>query len=192
MTMKKASAASCVLLGLLSASCARTMEPEPIKAQVEVDLGGVTFKASRFTDGRSTPYRIYFWDEHITGSSYRLSAEGHVVYFKAGDEVYHDRMEHPDGAIEFAFDAAKNGGGHREKTPIDEGLFSCEDCTADLAAVCAVGLPDFCSNIKRHTLGYAGDYSVEILCSSYETLCFAMQEGCDTLCAAEQEPSELA
>lgn len=190
----KAFTTASFLLGLLSAfstSSALTPYPGPVKAQAEYTTQeGVTFRASRFNDGRSTPYRIYFWDEHLTGSSYRFSPEGHVVYFKAGDEVYYDRMEKNDGSLAFKRKEAKDAGGRDGNMPMDQGLFDCDGCTADLAAVCDYGLPSFCANVDEYHLSHEGAYSVGILCRNYQELCFALQEACDTICVAELEQSE--
>eukprot|EP00903_Cladosiphon_okamuranus_P007826 g7572.t1 len=188
----KASTTASILLGVMSASStssATTPYPEPVKSQAEYTTeAGVTFRATRFDDGRSTPYRIYFWDKHITGSSYRLSEEGHVVYFKAGEEVYYDRAEKDDGSLVFQRKEATNGGKHSSNM-LAEVPFDCDSCTADLAAVCYTGLPKFCEDIDADHLGHEGVYSVGILCGGYEELCSAFQQLCDSICVAEVEQS---
>lgn len=73
-----------IVLGLL---------PDPEQAayanqQHSIKVGGHhTFKLSSFDDGRSTPYRVSFWDDSITGSSYRFGEDGNLVYFKAGSKI---------------------------------------------------------------------------------------------------------
>eukprot|EP00752_Nemacystus_decipiens_P006195 g5590.t1 len=182
----KASATTSVLLGLLSRSAVAT---EPVKAQAEIPVGDVTFRVSRFTDGRSTPYRIYFWDKHITGSSYRFGQDGHLEYFKAGDEVYYDRTEKDNGLLTYSHKGAKDSGrSHEDKMPMmDQGVFTCDDCVADLAAVCEAGLPAFCDNVDETRLGQAGAYSVGVLCHSAGALCSTLQDGCDAICINELE-----
>ena len=185
----KAFTTTSALLGLLSTPATAT---EPVKAQAEVSLGDVTFRLSRFNDGRSTPYRIYFWDKHITGSSYRFSQSGHLEYFKAGDEVYYDRTEKESRSLVYKTKEAKDSGDrHEDKVPMTSGDFTCDDCVADLAAVCGTGLPDFCADVDESYLGRAGVYSVGILCHYAETLCSTSQDGCDAICLSELEQSEL-
>lgn len=57
---------------------------------MSIKQGDHKFKLTGFGDGRSTPHRISFWDDSLTGSSYRFDAYGNLVYFKAGSQIYYD------------------------------------------------------------------------------------------------------
>lgn len=79
--------------------------------QLKIPENGYTFRVSRFDDGRKTPYRIYFWNEALTGSSYRFDGNGDLVYFKAGSEVYYDVFKNDiHEAIEFSRKPESDGG----------------------------------------------------------------------------------
>lgn len=164
---------------------------EAIQQKVEIEEEGVKFSLSRFTDGRSTPYRISFRDEHLGGSSYRLSAEGHVEYFKAGSEVYYDRMEMDDESLTYLMKTKTRERSttvsHSEE---DLPASGCAECTLAWEAVCGTGLPMFCNKVQRPSLGDDGAESVEILCGRQEGACTTVKGLCDHVCAAEEEPSE--
>eukprot|EP00903_Cladosiphon_okamuranus_P007811 g7557.t1 len=186
--MKAATTTS--ILGLLFASAlARVHIPSPVQETVEIEEGGVTFKVSRFTDGRSTPYRVYFWDEHLTGSSYRLSSEGHVEYFKAGDEVYYDRMEMDDESLTYLMKEKKRD---RSTEKVDQppeetlGTRGCSECRLVYDAVCGMGLPMFCDRVRRHSLGDDGADSVDILCDNLDGACATAEGYCDLVCSVEE------
>lgn len=187
----KAFTTASALLGLLPSPA---MATEAVKSQAELSVGGVTFKLSRFHDGRVTPYRLYFWDEEITGSSYRFGRGGHLEYFKAGSEVYYDRMETDDGKLTFKSKEAVESRDRAEKDDkmvMHQELPDCTDCTADLAAVCDLGLPMFCDQMEWSSLDHDGAYSAEIVCKAYESLCDILHAGCVEICIGELEYSEL-
>lgn len=71
--MKLPTSTVAALLGQLSALA---MVAQAAQKKIEIPAAGYTFKLSLFDDGRTTPYRVFFADEYLTGSSYRLSAEG--------------------------------------------------------------------------------------------------------------------
>lgn len=181
------------VLGLLSASAlARTHVPTPVQETLEIEEGGVTFRVSRFTDGRSTPYRVYFWDEHLAGSSYRLSPEGRVEYFKTGDEVYYNRMEMDDESLTYLMKEkrdrpTKKGDHYPEVTLPTRG---CNECKLVYDAVCGMGLPMFCDRVRRHSLGDDGADSVDILCDHLEGACATAEGYCDLVCRDGEGDSE--
>lgn len=182
------------ILGLLSIPTLGRAHVPAVKETLEIEQGDVTFKVSRFTDGRSTPYRIYFWDEHLTGSSYRLSPEGHVEYFKAGDEVYYDRMEMDDESLTYLMktktrDRSTKSVGHYSEEPLPTS--GCHECKMVYDAVCGSGLPMFCDKVRRYSLGADGADSVEILCGSLEGACITAKAYCGTVCAADEVKSEF-
>lgn len=174
------------LLGLFSAS-AMTAKATT-QQQAKIHEGGYTFKVSRYDHGRSRPYRVFFWDDHLTGSSYRLDADGHVRYFKAGSEVYYDRTEMGDYSLDFK----KKREGSRMTTvgkeSDDEELpgLNCDECSVALAAVCDSGLPTFCEKVKESILGSDGKKSVDILCANQEGACAKGEAACEGVCAAEK------
>lgn len=186
--MKPSTTAS-VLLGLLSAPALAM--PSKASQQIEVAEGGVRFKVTRFGDGRTTPYRIYFWDKVLTGSSYRFNKDGDVVYFKAGSKVYYDRQEVKDGSVTFMSKSeAKHEGGDSkadDSSSDDEEFttFDCTQCTTALSAVCDFGLPAFCDKLDPHCLHRDGYYSVSTLCNNYEGACATSVAACEQVCADE-------
>ena len=182
----KASTIASVLLGLLSgtavdATAAQLVVPSPDDK--------VKFKLTKFTDGRTTPYRLYFWDHHLTGSSYRFDQHGDLVYFKAGSEVYHNRKE-VDGSI--TFDMKPETKNHDRvkpdygaKMPDDFELPDCDECVDDLNLL-VPGLPSFCENVESSSLGSDGQASVTILCTYRDFLVSTLTGICEALCATEQ------
>ncbi len=95
----KTSTIASALLGLLSSPVVSAEEPLQLKIPSGDDQ--YVFTLTKFMDGRSKPYRVYFWDDMLTGSSYRVDQNGDVVYFKAGSEVYFKMKEAEDGSITF-------------------------------------------------------------------------------------------
>lgn len=190
--MKKAFTTASIL-GLLSApALGRVSTPAAaVQEMLEIEEGGIKFKVSRFTDGRSTPYRVYFWDEYLAGSSYRFSAQGHVEYFKAGSEVYYDRMEMDDESLTYLMKPKTRERSTKTGGKDDLPTSGCAECTVALDAVCGTGLPMFCDKVRRSSLGPDGADSVEILCGAQEGACATAEGFCNLVCAAEQEPSEL-
>lgn len=189
-TMKASTTAS-IVLGLLSNPA---MATDPVKSQIEVPVGGVTFKLSKFHDGRTTPYRLYFWDEYLTGSSYRFGKTGYLEYFKAGSEVYYDRMEKTDGSVAYKSKEASESGGRHEANDhmatMNQEAVGCDDCVDDLAVLCGYSLPMFCESTDKSYLGMSGAASVDIVCDNYKGICSILEAGCATLCDAENGHSE--
>lgn len=155
---------------------------------------GSTFRVTRFDDGRDTPYRIFFWNEALTGSSYRFDGNGDLVYFKAGSEVYYDVVKNDsDGTIEFSRKAERSS----EREAHDDGPmhdfreeFSCDQCSEALSAVCGAGtgheggLYEFCDAVDVSALGSDGADSVEILCDNYGNACAKATALCGAVCDA--------
>lgn len=196
-TMKPSTSAAIVLGGLLSTPATMTSASQA-NQQIEVTEGAVTFRVSRFGDGRTTPYRIYFWDKGLTGSSYRFDEDGHVVYFKAGSKVYHDRTEMDDGSLYFMskremmkkhkghggeMDDSSSSSSDDEEEEFD--TYDCAQCTTALSAVCDSGLPEFCDGLDPHCLHRDGYSSVSTLCTNYESACATAVGACDAVCANE-------
>lgn len=178
------------ILGLLAVPAWARMAA--VKESLEIEEKGVNFQISRFTDGRSTPYRIYFGDKHLSGSSYRLSQRGHVEYFKAGSEVYYDRMEMDDESLTYLMKTKTRArspetGAHH----LEQDLPGCDECTMTWDVVCEVGLPMFCDKIRRHSLSDDGADSVEMMCGRQEGACDTAKRLCEHVCAAEKVQSEL-
>eukprot|EP00903_Cladosiphon_okamuranus_P014053 g13063.t1 len=163
--------------------------------QMKVSENGNTFKVSRFADGRSTPYRIYFWNEALTGSSYRFDGNGDLVYFKAGSEIYYDISQNgSDGAIEFSRKAESHGGKmynddkaeYSAKNSFEE--FSCNQCVEAIYLVCGItsneygGLWKFCQAIDTSVLGSDGADSVNILCNNAHSTCDKALSVCASAC----------
>lgn len=178
-----------VLLGQLSSLATVA---QAAQKKIEIPAGGYTFKLSLFDDGRTTPYRVFFADEYLTGSSYRLSADGHVQYFKAGAELYFDRMVQDDHSITFSkkqSESRKHGKGRPE--PHDDYDFSsseaifCTECTEAIVATCYSGLPEFCTMVDRSILGYDGLQSMRALCHNYEEVCTIVEDSCHYLCGGK-------
>lgn len=169
-----------------------------VNQQIEVTEGGVTFRVSRFGDGRTTPYRIYFWDNALTGSSYRFDEDGHVMYFKAGSKVYFDRTERDDGSLHFMSKREMNHKGHGKMdssfSSDDEEFttFDCAQCTTALSAVCDSGLPEFCDGLDPHCLHRDGYSSVRTVCINYESACATAFGACAAVCANEAGESPLS
>lgn len=174
------------LLGLLSGPTLAAKAPQQ---QAKIQEGGYTFKVSRYDDDRARPYRVFFWDDHLTGSSYRLDADGHVRYFKAGAEVYYDRAEKGDYSLTFKKKLEGHRMGPDGKGPGDDeelpGL-NCDDCSVALEAVCDSGLPAFCKAIKKSMLGHDGKKSVDVLCANHKGACAKAKAACEGVCAAEE------
>ncbi|CAB1098072.1 unnamed protein product [Ectocarpus sp. CCAP 1310/34] len=175
-----------VLLGQLSSLATVA---QAAQKKIEIPAGGYTFKLSLFDDGRTTPYRVFFADEYLTGSSYRLSADGHVQYFKAGAELYFDRMVQDDNSITFSkkpSESRKHGKGRPE--PHDDYDFSsseanfCTECTEAITATCYSGLPEFCTMVDRSILGNDGLQSMRALCHNYKEVCTIVEDSCHYLC----------
>lgn len=189
--MKASTTAS--ILGLLSAPALGmvSMPAAAVQESFRVEEGGVKFKVSRYIDGRSTPYRVYFWDRHLSGSTYRFGPVGHVEYFSAGSEVYYDRMEMDDESVTYSArtkirdDESTTGSAHvPEEAMLTAG---CNECLMAWDAVCGVGLPVFCSKVRRHYLGEDGAASVEILCDRQDGACDTTKRLCDHICDAENQ-----
>lgn len=167
------------------------------KQQMSISENGHAFKVSRFADGRSTPYRIYFWDELLTGSSYRFDGNGDLVYFKAGSEVYYDIYKSDvDGDIKFSLKAESSGGESPEYDvksddpvqDIRENEFSCYQCWETVSAVCGDGrfrvggLYKFCGAIDLQALDNDGTTSAEILCENADNTCSKAVAECASYC----------
>ncbi|CAM9835143.1 unnamed protein product [Scytosiphon promiscuus] len=152
--------AAWALLGLLSGPA---LSAKATQQQAKIQEGGYTFKVSRYNDGRTRPYRVFFWDDHLTGSSYRLDADGHVRYFKAGSEVYYDRVDMGDYSAAFRKKREGKKMPPPGKAPDDEDLpgLNCDECSTALAAVCDSGLPKFCNAVEESILGSDGKKSVD-------------------------------
>lgn len=173
--------------------------------QLKIPENGYTFRVSRFDDGRKTPYRIYFWNEALTGSSYRFDGNGDLVYFKAGSEVYYDVFKNDiHEAIEFSRKPESDGGkkrdddyefhddaskGDNHMQPFREE-FSCNQCSEALSAVCGAGsghiggLHKFCDAVDLSALGDDGAGSVRILCENSDNACTKAIAACDSVCGA--------
>ena len=166
--------------------------------QMKVQENDHTFKVTRFEGGRNTPFRIYFWNEALTGSSYRFSVNGDIMYFKAGSEVYYD-VSHGggDGPIEFRKKAESGGGGkphgddyHNADDPVEDSRqeFGCYQCIEAVSAVCGDGwehpggLFKFCDTVDTSALGSDGALSVEILCGSAHNTCSKAVGVCASAC----------
>lgn len=193
--MKKPSTTASVLLGLLSGSSMTAASPllpsVPTKQQFKVTEGGVKFKVTHFDDGRRTPYRLYFWDNALTGSSYRFKEDGDVVYFKAGSNVYYDRTEKDNGTLHFLLKHEKKHKRHGmggESSNEECGDFNCAQCTAAVYALCDSGLPAFCGGLDLGCLHRDGSKSVSIVCHNYEGVCTTLATACDETCG--DQPGE--
>lgn len=193
----KASAIASVLLGLLSSPVATAEEPLQFKIPSQDDQ--YVFTLSKFMDGRSKPYRVYFWDDELTGSSYRLDLDGDVVYFKAGSEVYFNMKKAKDGSMTYKMKEEEKMQKTREagsrQLQVSKDMEMTEDITEDMVseeddrkAQCAeceddqeiVGpaMDKFCEYLDYDSLGPDGQTSVKILCSYREVLA----EGLDSIC----------
>jgi len=162
--------------------------------QLEIREGGYTFRVSRMTDGRETPYRIYFWDKALTGSSYRLSGDGNLVYFTAGSWVY-SKISVADTGVSVAF--SRKTGSQADKENGEQGRadypwtdFSCVQCSVALKDVCDLDgiqrgrLAQFCSAVDLPALGSDGADSVKILCDRRVNTCAKAHAACNLICAS--------
>ncbi|CAM9354990.1 unnamed protein product, partial [Hapterophycus canaliculatus] len=183
--------AAWTLLGFLSGPA---LVAKATQQQAKIQEGGYVFKVSRYDDDRTRPYRLFFWDDHLTGSSYRLDADGHVRYFKAGSEVYYDRVEMGDYSLTFKKKREGSKMTSTTKGPDDEELpgLSCGDCSVALTAVCDSGLPTFCKAVEESILGSHGKKSVEILCGNHKGACAKAKAACEGVCAAEAEADDIS
>ena len=160
--------------------------------QLQIRDGGFTFKVSRY-NGRKTPYRVYFWDKALSGSSYRFDEGGKLVYFKAGSEVYSKVSIDPaGGGIEFSRTTESRGGkndedDHYPGTGYAWEDFSCAQCSS-LQNVCGSegsesgGLSEFCHAVNPAALGSDGTASVKILCDHRVHMCAKVATACDSKC----------
>lgn len=187
--MKLRTTTVAVLLGQLSALAAVAQAAQKM---IEIPAGGYTFKLSLFDDGRTTPYRVFFADEYLTGSSYRLSADGHVQYFKAGAELYFDRTVQDDHSITFSKKPSEGrkhgkgrGGPHDDyHYPSSEEPF-CTQCTEAIASICYSGLPEFCTMVDQSNFGYDGLQSMRVVCHNYGEVCTIVEDACHYLCGGK-------
>lgn len=166
--------------------------------QMRIKENGYLFKVTRFEGGLNAPYRIYFWNDDLTGSTYRFDGNGDLVYFKAGSEIYHN-IVHDDvhGTIEFSRKAESGGGGktydddHKAGDPPMQDSreeFNCYQCWEALSAVCGAvfghvgGLERLCGAVDRYTLGSDGADSVGILCDNWSGTCANAMSQCVSAC----------
>lgn len=158
--------------------------------QISIKKGGHKFKLAGFDDGRSTPYRISFWDDSLTGSSYRFDGYGHLVYFKAGSKIYYDI--HNDNSGVLAFSVKEESGVEKKMVKAEmhherHDPFTCFQCSRMLSKVCDYGLPSFCKNVVLPSLGTDdGVASVSMLCDSADATCTTASNGCEDVCASGQ------
>lgn len=167
-----------------------TMGDRTTPQQIELAEGDVNFKITYFGDGRTTPYRMYFWEKSLTGSSFRFDEDGDVVYFKAGSKVYHDRKEMKDGSVAFMSKPEMKNKGHSkaDDSPMDDEVFAnfdCDKCTAALSTVCESGLPAFCDKLDPQCLHRDGYSSVSILCNNFRRACTTWAVDCEDVCTEE-------
>lgn len=176
---------------------------------VKEPRSGTTFKVSKFDDGRSTPYRVYFWDDSLRGSSYRFDMAGDLAYIRVGTEVYYDIEQNGTAEGSTTSFASKDAGG---RMLVGEGegegeedsyvylsqdaetdgarvdrlrrLNDCSDCAVAWSAVCDTGLPGVCGMVGLPSLGDAGASSLEKMCSSFGSLCSSLSTdaACDGQC----------
>lgn len=175
-----------IVLGLL---------PDPrqgahARAQISTKQGGHKFKLSGFDDGRPTRFRVSFWDDSLTGSSYRFDEHGYLRYFKAGSKVYYDvHNGYSSGSV--AFSVKDESKADKLAGEVHDGLhepFTCRQCADMLSGVCSSnGLPGFCDNVDMPSLGTDdGVASVSILCNSAIDICANAVSACESLCASGQ------
>ena len=172
--------------------------------QFEIPIDGYTFRVSRFSDERDTPYRLYFRDEHLSGSSYRFDDDGNLVYFKAGSEVY-SKISVDDMHLEFTRKNKSRGGKkhdddhdhHRDSANYIWEEWSCDQCTEGLADICGDegrgpgGLNELCGSVDYHALGSDGARSVGILCDRSVALCATAAGACDMTCNPGESHASL-
>lgn len=202
----KTSPVICLFLGLWSFGSFRT---EALQITVKEPRSGTTFKVSKLDDVRNTPYRVYFWDDTLRGSSYRFDEAGDLAYLRVDREVYYD-IEKNDGAAE-GYNASfgkKDVGGRRmlvgEGGAEEDGyahlsqdaetdgaqagrrrrLDDCTDCEVAWNAVCDTGLPVVCGMVGHPSLGDAGASSLGKMCSGFGSLCSSLSadSACGGLC----------
>lgn len=196
-----ASTSIALLLWLAAGLTTAVQDP---RQQLVVREGGFTFKLSASDDDRSTPYRVFFWDESLAGSSYRFTTDGRLTYFKAGREIYYDRVETDDGSFRFRGTKARGAGGSLAVDKEEDGLraekadetavathFKCMQCTDTVEAICDVGLPGLCDTMDRSTLGRDGASSVQIMCANFQAACRSARHQCGDVCS-EGEKRPLA
>ena len=154
--------------------------------QFETNEGGHKLRFTAFDDARNAPYRIYFWDESLTGSSFRFDDMGSLVYFKAGSSIHHDAVRNEHGTIEFSVkhesDAGKTTAPAIPEDHRDESA-TCPQCSEALYHVCDYGLPAFCQDVAPLDAD-EGRRSVKILCDNYAAACAAAITDCDSTCAS--------
>lgn len=180
----KPSTTARVLLGLLSASV--MMITSQAHQQCEVTEQGTSFRVSHFDDGRTTPYRVYFWNKSLTGSSYRFEEDGGVPFFKAGSRTYFDPYETTTGKLKYLSKREHHKNAHQSNNEFD--AFDCAQCTAAVSAICDSGLPPFCDGLDPECLQKDGTKSVGILCDNYMGVCTTLAAKCAEVCS--DEPGE--
>lgn len=166
--------------------------------QNEIPEGGYNFMFSRYNDGRKTPSRVYFWDQALTGSSYRFDGDGNLVYFKAGSEIYSEVVvDDVDGSVEFSHTTESGkGSNHDEHDKPDyrwEDL-SCTQCSMALHDLCGAegssaggGLAKFCDAVDLSDLGQHGAASAKILCDRHVNICAKGFAECGSVCEGDGE-----
>ena len=170
--------------------------------QLKITEGDHKFRVSRYDDGRRAPYRIYFWDKALTGSSYRFDGSGNLVYFKAGSEVYSKVSISPaGGGIEVSRKTESRGGendhdDHHPETNYAWEDFSCSQCSF-LQDVCGReggepgGLSEFCHAVDLAALGSDGSDSVKILCDHHVSMCAKVAMACDSKCDTGERSASI-
>lgn len=202
----KTSSVAPLFLGLwsLGSPCA-----EALQMAVKEPRSGTTFKISKFDDGRNTPYRVYFWDDALRGSSYRFDDAGDLACIRVGREVYYDIQKNGaaggstntsfarkdvGGRMLFGEGEAGERGGHAHLSQYAEAdgtkgsrhrrLDDCTDCEVAWNAVCDTGLPEVCGMVGHPSLGDAGISSLGKMCSGFGSLCSSLSAdaACDGQC----------
>jgi len=162
-----------------------------IHQQLQIPGKGYKFRVSRYDDGRKTPYRIYFWDTNLTGSSYRFDGDGNLVFFKAGSDIYSKVfIRDGDAGVEFSLKTesvgGKNDDGDNKEYSWED--FSCSQCSTILHSICGTessepgGLTKFCDAVDLSTLGGDGADSVKTLCDNRIDTCAELAAECDSPC----------
>lgn len=145
-------------------------------------------RLTAFGDARKSPYRVYFWDEYLTGSSYRFDDLGRLLYFAAGSYIY-TPVHNVDGTMDFSAKYKPDGmkTPSKSETPHDhyDESDACPQCSKAMYHLCGYGLPEFCDNIALSGLEAEeeGRVSANILCNNYITACAAATVTCGSVCA---------